>query len=259
MTPLQILMPYSQQEPLSYEDEQRDLVNRLNSKSSTKFDCSICKGKGVLYRFDEQLKNIVSRDCQCVALRKAEQALKRSGLSQTMQDTTFDSYIVDSQWQDFIKKGAISYAENPKDWFFIGGQSGAGKTLICTAILTYLLKQSTPCRYMLWRDECNKLKATLNTDQFDTAISSFKTAKVLYIDDLFKVQSGKEVSGGDVNIAFEILNYRYNSNLPTIISTEHTFDRLLDIDEAVASRINEKSRTNRFVIKPDRAKNYRLR
>ena len=39
---------------------------------------------------------------------------------------------------------------------------------------------------------------------------------MLLIDDLFK----GSISKSDVNIVFELLNYRYFNNLPVIVSTE---------------------------------------
>ena len=57
---------------------------------------------------------------------------------------------------------------------------------------------------------------------------------------------------------FEIVNYRYLNNLPLIISTEFTVDRLLDFDEAIGSRIFEMSK-NYLVEIEGKENNYRLR
>lgn len=46
----------------------------------------------------------------------------------------------------------------------------------------------------------------------------------------------------DINIIFEIVNYRYFNNLPMIISCEKNIDDLLDIDEAICSRLVEMSK-----------------
>ena len=59
-------------------------------------------------------------------------------------------------------------------------------------------------------------------------------------------------------MAFELLDYRYNNDLITILSSELTFDRLLSLDEAIAGRIREKC--GPFLVNIARAagKNYRL-
>lgn len=98
-------------------------------------------------------------------------------------------------------------------------------------------------RYMLWRDVAVQAKANVNDDEvYADIVGPLKRVKCLYIDDLFKVGKGKPPTDGDVNLAFEILNSRYNdSSKLTIISTERTMEELLDIDEAVGSRIYERS------------------
>lgn len=63
---------------------------------------------------------------------------------------------------------------------------------------------------------------------------------MLYIDDLLK---GK-ITESDVNILYEIVNYRYMNKLPLIISTEKSVSALLDFDEAIASRMLEMCRGN---------------
>jgi DNA replication protein DnaC len=62
-----------------------------------------------------------------------------------------------------------------------------------------------------------------------------------------------------VSIAFEIVNYRYNNHLPTIVSTEKTPEELLVIDEATASRIIERAKAYTLNITRNPNRNYRLR
>ena len=150
---------------------------------------------------------------------------------------------------------------------FITGN--CGKTHVCTAIAIKLLKQGYDTRYMLWRDEAAKLKSLVNdTEEYEKMINEIKNADVLYIDDLFK--TGKADNGkaqkptpADINLAFEILNYRYNKNLPyTIISSECTLSDLIKIDEAISGRIAEKALNGGnwcLSIRPDTAKNYRFK
>ena len=80
----------------------------------------------------------------------------------------------------------------------------------------------------------------------------------MYIDDLFKTKQGASVTAADINIAFEILNYRYINDMLTIISSEKTLREILDIDEAVGSRIYEMAQGYILNISADPAKNYRM-
>jgi DNA replication protein DnaC len=80
-----------------------------------------------------------------------------------------------------------------------------------------------------------------------------KYARVLLIDDLFK----GSISKSDINIIFEVLNHRYFNNLPVIVSTEKSFDELIEIDEAVGSRIIEMGKGYLVVMKGKKL-NYRI-
>lgn len=89
---------------------------------------------------------------------------------------------------------------------------------------------------MSYKDGILKLKQNiLDEEYYENSLRRYKTAAVLIVDDLFK---GK-ISESDINIIFEIINYRYINNLPVIISSEFTAERLLYFDEGVGSRIIE--------------------
>ena len=170
---------------------------------------------------------------------------------------TFATYQADDEWQRRIYAAAKAYAAAPAGWFLAGGQVGSGKTHICTAILQELSLRY-PVRYMLWRDESARIKALLNEPEGVERMRDLKTAPVLYIDDLFK--GAERPTQGDLNIAFELLNYRYNDErLYTIISTEKLLDELIAIDEAIGSRIAERSKGHRVQINRDPARNWRTR
>ena len=111
----------------------------------------------------------------------------------------------------------------------------------------------------MWRDESTRLKALVNKPEFDVEIAVYKRTDCLYIDDLFKTKKGASVTPADVNLAFEILNYRYINDMLTIISSEKTLREILDIDEAVGSRIYEMAQGYILNISADPAKNYRMR
>ena len=113
-------------------------------------------------------------------------------------------------------------------------------------------------RYMLWRDISVRAKALVNDEaEYKRLVDPLKTVRCLYIDDLFKTGKGQEPTTGDVNLAFEILNNRYNDEKKlTIISTERDIEQLLNIDEAVGSRVYERSRD--FYLQLSGKKNWRL-
>lgn len=186
--------------------------------------------------------------------------IKKSGMEKTLDIFTFDTYKSTEKWQKDIKSKAVEYAKNPKEWFFIGGQSGAGKTHLCTAVCGELIKQAYNVYYMTWVDENIILKSLRkNADEYAERMNKWKTAKVLYIDDLFKTKDDVPVTGADVMTAYELINYRYlQSDLITIISSERSINELMDIDTATGGRIYEKSKNNMFFLQ-GQEKNYRIK
>lgn len=201
------------------------------------------------------------KECKCMEIRRNIERMKASGLTSLMKNYTFSTFIDKTPWQKSILESAKEYLfDNNREWFFIGGQVGCGKTHICTAMTLEFMNRGIAARYMLWRNEVIQIKAVVMDDEaYAKAVNPLKTIPVLYIDDFFKTERGKKPTTAEINIAFEILNSRYNNqDLITIISSELHMDDLLDIDEAVGSRIYQRTKRYCINISYDRAKNYRL-
>lgn len=247
------------------QDAQRE-VDRMNALKGnlTGFDCPKCKNKGVVYVRNGSY--VEFRECTCMAVRRSKHRIQASGLSSLIDQYTFDSYQTNYPWQQAFKSGAQKFVhDHDRKWFFAGGQPGSGKTHLCTAIVSAFLKQGISARYMIWKDEATKLKSCINDGEiYDKQINALKQVPVLYIDDFFKTPldingSRRLPTPGDINLAFELLNYRYNNNCITLLSSERTVDEILDCDEATGSRIYERTKEYCFNFAPDRRKNYRLR
>lgn len=230
------------------------------------YDCSKCKNKGWIaeVKFAYGYYTEVHRPCECQKIRQTIRRLNRSGLQNIVKDYTFAKYEATEEWQKAIKSAAMKFCKDKdNNTFFIGGQSGAGKTHICTAIAVNYIKQGKEVRYMLWRDEIDRIKAVINeSDKYDALMKELKETDVLYIDDLFKDGNGTMPSPADVKRAFEIINYRYiNPELVTIISSERTLLELNEIDEAIAGRIAERAKAAGYClnIRKDRSRNYRMK
>lgn len=107
---------------------------------------------------------------------------------------------------------------------------------------------------MGYRDEMTSLKAKIIDEKsYSDTVNRFKTANVLFIDDFIK---GKTTES-DVNIVYEIVNYRYNNHLPMIVSTEKPLEDLIVFDEAIGSRLIEMCR-GYIVVFEGKKLNYRL-
>lgn len=257
-----------------YEQKKADAYNastgHLNERDG--YDCPACKNKGYIACVDycEEFGYYTEalRPCRCMRARNAIRRLNKSGLKDVMKKWTFDSYQTPDAWQETIKAAAMRFSRDEGHrWFFIGGQSGAGKSHLCTAIAVEYLRRGCDVRYMVWRDEIQRIKACANDEEaYGQLMSGLKSATVLYIDDLFKIGSKdgrpQMPTPADINVAFELINYRYiNPGLVTIISSERTLSELLDIDEATAGRIAECTKAGGYCInlKRDAGRNWRMR
>ena len=258
------------EEKLARAQKMADRVNAQEGRL-TGYDCPACRNKGfVEYVIDttEQLGypsyTTGSRECVCMAIRRSKWLLKASGLADLAERCTFDSYQAKEAWQMYIRNRAEGFLEKAMSGsgrgFFIGGQTGCGKTHICTALTVSLINSGKSARYMLWTDEAARLKACVNDDQYASLMWPLKAVGVLYIDDLFKPTGASgQPTQADIRLAYELINYRYNStNKVTIISSERTTGELCEIDEAIGGRIVEKSGQYCINIARDRAKNWRL-
>ncbi len=249
-------------DPVAFGKLKADMFNS-NAGELTGYDCPKCMNRGFSAVARED-GSIFMRECDCMKIRRCVWKMESSGLKNVIREKTFGAFKDSEPWQTAIKQGAMDYADKPDGWLLFCGQSGSGKTHLCTAVCRQRLLAGDEVRYMPWRDDVAALKAmALDSEHRQDTIDGLKKAQILYIDDLFK--TGRAVDGScnptsaDISLAFEILNYRYNNHLLTIISTEKTPEELVQIDEATGSRIVEMACERIYSIKRDASRNYRLR
>lgn len=224
----------------------------------TGYDCKECKNRG--YITDIENGYLISVECKCMNSRRSLWRIEKSGMKDLLKTHTFSAFETKEPWQADMKQRALDFVnEKSECWFATCGTVGAGKTHICTAICRRLISDGREVRYMLWRDESVKLKAMVNdADEYTALITPYKKVDVLYIDDLFKTKKGAEISQGDINLAFEILNYRaIRKDLITIISSEKTLEEITEIDEATGSRIFQ--RCGEYYVRLVDKPNWRLK
>lgn len=234
------------------------------------YNCDLCKnrGKSMIVKEENGVPVEYGRFCKCWKARSAIRRMKKSGLGNVISEKTFERYNATEPWQQALKAGAMAYAKDPSGWFFVGGQSGSGKSHLGAAICRHFLLAGKAVVYMPWLDDTNQLK-TWKKDkeggkEYTEAMRRYKEAEVLYVDDLFKTDMKDDarlpVSGADIRMAYEIFNYRYNNPaLLTIVSSEYYAGQLMDIDEALGGRIIEMAGANSYNVAKERSRNYRLK
>ncbi len=222
------------------------------------YNCPVCGNVGFIEKYSPT-GEIYMQECGCKRIRKNLRMLDRSGLREMIKLYRLENWQTVDDWQKTAKRLAEDYIAKQQGWFVAVGAKGSGKTHLCTAVASSLLNTGHDTLYVLWRNFAPRAKAAINNGEFyNSIVSPLSRTSVLYIDDLFKMGKGEQPTVADVNLAFEILNERYlDPTKLTIISTEFNFSELLNIDEAVGSRIYERSKGYRldFTGKP----NWRLR
>lgn len=220
--------------------------------------CDICKNKGWVKVLVDGCVRV--RQCTCIGRRQSCMDAKNSGLGKYLSKDQGD-YIVTEEWQAKIFDSMQRYIQNHSNdnvWFMALGQSGCGKTLICSIIANHLLfVAKRKVMYLTWTDFISKLKRDVmgdKTNEVSAYLDKVKKVDVLFIDEMLK-----KYNDTDLKYLIEIINYRYANDLKTIITSENVFDKLIDIDEATFGRAIEKCEGFSINIPKDRKKNYRLK
>lgn len=217
-------------------------------------NCTKCNNTGwIIYNDKDGYET--AKQCECVKQRQSLARLERSGLGGLLDKYTFDRYKADFPFQKELLTKAKNYLNEKDKWFVVLGQSGAGKSMICTAICGELLKKHE-VRFMSWLTESVKLKQNVNNAEvYEPLMEDYKNCEILYIDDFFK---NENLSSADLRIANDIINYRCVANKQTLISSERLVKDLIEIDQAIIGRMVEMS--EEYVTEIIGAeKNYRLK
>ena len=240
------------------KQEGKNCLEKLeNSNQENNYKCDKCKDMLFIEQSDGSYG-----PCECRQIRIAENKLKASGVSEEFRKMRFESFNYQNSVETLeayltAKSYSKDFAEiraARKNSIILSGQVGSGKTHLGMSIANNLLDDSVGVIYMPYRSSITNLKQSITDEEnYQREIRSYKEAHVLLIDDLFKGR----ITESDTNIIYEIVEYRYFKNLPMIVTTEKTVDELLDIDEAIGSRIYEMSK-NYLITMKGRGLNYRL-
>lgn len=238
---------FTDEEELDYKiAEENAKEGNLDLTDGTHYYCAECKNRG--YIADKQNGAYIERDCKCAQIRRAMIKAKLSGLGDVFGKFTFNGFKTDSQWKALMKDKALEFLKSRSNCFFVGGTSGCGKSHICTAIAGYFLKQVKDVEYVQWvdfLDELNNVRFR-NVDRYYGLLNRAKNAEVLYIDDLLKTDNSVKSSAADIKTCYQIINARYTlsrtagkKRYVTIISSEHSLNKICAFDMATGGRIKE--------------------
>jgi DNA replication protein DnaC len=136
-----------------------------------------------------------------------------TGLSRDQNDSLDSAYIA-----------AWNFATSPRRWLVLVGDVGCGKTHLAAAIKNDRDSQGEPAFFAVVPDLLDYLRATYapNSDvTYDRGFDAIRSAPVLILDDYGAHSS---TTWAEEKL-FQLLNYRFNARMPTVITTNLRFDR----------------------------------
>ena len=127
---------------------------------------------------------------------------------------------------------ARNFADHPEGWLVLLGGTGSGKTHLAAAIAHHLIAQHRQARFVVVPDLLDYLRRAMHDADRDRRdlIEGVRAAPCLVLDDL-GVHSATPWAQEKL---FQILNFRYNAKLPTVITVSGSLD---DLPRAWVSRM----------------------
>jgi len=260
-----------------------DIEQERQQKSKDGYDCFVCNNKGGFYvnidprkAYTDSLyvspeyvatkmqESVVDSytghsawvQCHCHKVRATNKENERSNLG-TLSKLTWTDFKHSETYQKEISLLATkhwTYGAKMGNWFLISGQSGLGKTMICSILTNALIKDGKRGRYLIYPDFVEEYKR-IQLDKQTAIMDEYANVELLYIDDLFK----GSCTTTDLTNMFRLINRRYASGKMTIISTEFDKRQLLEFNEAITGRILEKCGEFAHFEQYKDGKNYRMK
>ncbi len=197
--------------------------------------------------------------CTCAqgqAIQATRQRLYRLSNLEALGDKTFESfrprglpgmgdYQSNSLEQAF--NHARQFASSLNGWLFLTGTFGCGKTHLAAAVANFAVSLGVPTLFLTVPDLLDWLRYTYgNSDvSYEERFDEIRQTTLLILDD-FGTQNATAWAQEKL---FQILNYRYISRLPTIITSNQALD---EIEERIRSRISDPALvTHVAILAPD--------
>ena len=133
---------------------------------------------------------------------------------------------------------AKNFATSPDGWLLLTGTNGIGKTHLAVAIAQERLKEGQAIFLAFVPALLDNLRATFSPNTlivYDELFEQIKTVPLLVLDDLGTESSTPWAE----EKLYQIVVYRHNSRLPTVITTTLSMDSLEESKPAIASRLKD--------------------
>ncbi len=156
---------------------------------------------------------------------------------------TFEEFDTNLSWlpahklENLVRayNAAYDFAVQPEGWLLFTGAYGCGKTHLAAAIANQRIESDQSAIFVVVPDLLDHLRSTFGPSSegsYDELFDEVRNTGLLILDDL-GVQG---VTPWAQEKMFQILNHRYNSQLPTVLTTNQ---RLADVDQRLRSRLQD--------------------
>jgi len=166
-------------------------------------------------------------------------------------DMTFDSFVIERHLPPAERENleravdrAYEFAENPRGWLLLMGGYGVGKTHLAAAVAHHWRQKSTKVMFITVPDLLDYLRVTYDPgagSSFDQRFQAVRKAEYLVLDDL----GTENATPWAKEKLFQIIDYRYVTALPTLITTASELEQL---NERIRSRVMDDRRCSVFAI-----------
>ncbi|MCK4723367.1 MAG: ATP-binding protein, partial [Dehalococcoidia bacterium] len=132
---------------------------------------------------------------------------------------------------------AFNFGQSPQDWLVLQGVNGCGKTHLAAAIANHLRQEGKSALFIEVSDLLDHLRSTFSPESrvsYDKLFERIKKAPILILDD-FGEQAATPWAQEKL---YQLINYRYNARLATVITTCLTLD---EIENRISSRMVDSS------------------
>jgi len=219
--------------------------------------CPICKGAGFVHprlpSGKPDFNRVIACRCTQGELDKERQTrlLRYSNLG-SLTRFTFDNLLPQGRSGNPINQekfaracqAAKEFASQPEGWLILAGPDGCGKTHLAAAIANERLSHGYPVFFITIPDLLDHLRSAFNPNSeivYDEFFNQVRNAPLLVLDDL-----GAQTATPWAKEKLEqLLNHRFNSELPTVIITIVPIEQL---EDRIRARLTDPNLCHIYVV-----------